>query len=50
MSGRRTIGELAAAEQVQPSTISRVIRQMKADGLVARERGQTGVLEILERL
>ena len=38
MSGRRTIGELAAAEQVRPPTISRLIRQMEADGLVGRER------------
>jgi DNA-binding MarR family transcriptional regulator len=41
MSGRRTIGELAAAEQVQPPTISRLIRQMEADGLVGRERDAT---------
>jgi DNA-binding MarR family transcriptional regulator len=38
MSGRRTIGELASAEQVQPPTISRLIRQMEAEGLVERER------------
>jgi DNA-binding MarR family transcriptional regulator len=41
MSGRRTIGELAAAEQVRPPTISRLIRQMEADGLVGRERDAT---------
>ena len=38
MSGPRTIGELASAEQVQPPTISRLIRQMEAEGLVTRER------------
>src|SRR5881628_3572829 len=38
MSGPRTIGELASAEQVQPPTISRLIRQMEAEGLVQRER------------
>jgi DNA-binding MarR family transcriptional regulator len=38
MSGPRTIGDLAAAEQVQPPTMSRLIRQMEDDGLVQRQR------------
>jgi DNA-binding MarR family transcriptional regulator len=38
LSGPRTIGTLAAAEQVKPPTISRVVRQLEADGLVTRER------------
>jgi DNA-binding MarR family transcriptional regulator len=38
MAGPRTIGELAAAEQVQPPTMSRLIRQMEHDGLVQRQR------------
>ena len=38
MGGPRTIGELAAAEQVQPPTISRLVREMQSAGLVTRER------------
>jgi DNA-binding MarR family transcriptional regulator len=38
LSGPRTIGDLAAAEQVQPPTMSRLIRQMEGDGLVQRQR------------
>ena len=38
MGGPRTIGELAAAEQVQPPTISRVVRELEALGLVSRRR------------
>jgi DNA-binding MarR family transcriptional regulator len=35
--GPRSIGELAAAEQVRPPTISRLVRDLERDGLVARE-------------
>ncbi|HEV8632249.1 MAG TPA: MarR family transcriptional regulator [Thermoanaerobaculia bacterium] len=35
--GPRTIGELAAAEQVRPPTISRLVRDLERDGLVRRE-------------
>jgi DNA-binding MarR family transcriptional regulator len=38
MGGPRTIGDLAATEQVQPPTMSRLIREMEAAGLVARRR------------
>jgi DNA-binding MarR family transcriptional regulator len=38
MGGPRTIGDLAAAEQVQPPTMSRLVREMVAAGLVARTR------------
>jgi len=41
MGGPRTIGELAAAEQVQPPTMSRLIREMEAAGLVARTRDRS---------
>jgi len=35
--GPRSIGELAAAEQVRPPTISRLVRDLERDGLVRRE-------------
>jgi DNA-binding MarR family transcriptional regulator len=38
MGGPRTIGELASAEQVQPPTISRVVRELEALGMVSRRR------------
>ena len=38
MGGPRTIGDLAAIEQVQPPTMSRLIREMEAAGLVFRTR------------
>jgi len=38
MGGPRTIGDLAATEQVQPPTMSRLIREMEAAGLVFRTR------------
>ena len=38
MGGPRTIGELAAAEQVRVPTMSRLVREMEAAGLVSRER------------
>ena len=38
MGGPRTLGELAAAEQVQPPTMSRLVREMEAAGLVRRQR------------
>ena len=36
--GPRTLGELAAAEQVRPPTMTRVVQALEADGLVRRER------------
>jgi DNA-binding MarR family transcriptional regulator len=41
MGGPRTIGELAAAEQVKPPTMSRLIREMEAAGLVSRARDRS---------
>ena len=35
--GARTLGELAEAEQVRPPSITRVVRNLEADGLVERE-------------
>jgi DNA-binding MarR family transcriptional regulator len=36
--GPRTLGELAAAEQVRPATMSRIVRALEDDGYVRRER------------
>ena len=36
--GPRTIGELAAAEQVRPPTMTRLVAALEARGLVAREK------------
>jgi DNA-binding MarR family transcriptional regulator len=38
MGGPRTLGELAAAEQVRPPTMSRLVREMETAGLVQRQR------------
>jgi DNA-binding MarR family transcriptional regulator len=38
--GPRTLGELAAAEQVRPPTITRIVQGLEAAGLVRRERDQ----------
>ncbi|HEX8697028.1 MAG TPA: MarR family transcriptional regulator [Longimicrobium sp.] len=35
--GPRTLGELAAAEQVRPPSMTRIVRNLEADGLVERE-------------
>jgi DNA-binding MarR family transcriptional regulator len=35
--GPMTLGELAAAEQVRPPTMSRLVRALEAEGLVQRE-------------
>jgi DNA-binding MarR family transcriptional regulator len=35
--GARTLGELAAAEQVTPPSMTRIVRNLEADGLVERE-------------
>ena len=35
--GARTLGELAAAEQVTPPSITRIVRNLEASGLVQRE-------------
>jgi DNA-binding MarR family transcriptional regulator len=34
--GPRSLGELAAAEQVRPPTMTRVVQALEADGLVRR--------------
>ena len=36
--GPRTLGELAAAEQVRPPTMTRIVQGLEAGGLVRRER------------
>src|SRR4051794_12706164 len=36
MAGPRTLGELAAAEQVRPPTMSKLVSDMEAGGLVRR--------------
>lgn len=36
--GSRTVGQLAAAEQVRPPTMTRLVRALERDGLVRRER------------
>lgn len=36
--GARTIGELAAAEQVRPPTMTRLVAALEADGYARRER------------
>src|SRR4051795_9185151 len=36
--GPRTLGELAAAEQVRPPTMTRIVHGLEAEGLVRRER------------
>jgi len=38
LGGRRTLGELAAAEQVKPPTMSRLVRELEGGGLVTRTR------------
>ena len=35
--GPRTLGELAAAEQVRPPTITRIVRGLEEEGLVRRD-------------
>jgi DNA-binding MarR family transcriptional regulator len=41
MGGPRTLGELAAIEQVRPPTMSRLVRELEAAGLVTRTRDDT---------
>jgi DNA-binding MarR family transcriptional regulator len=36
--GPRTLGELAAAEQVRPPTMTRIVQALEAAGLVRRRR------------
>src|SRR5919199_1876113 len=36
-AGPRTLGELAAAEQVRPPTMTRLVRALERSGLVTRE-------------
>jgi DNA-binding MarR family transcriptional regulator len=40
MGGPRTLGELAAIEQVRPPTMSRLVRELEAAGLVTRSRDE----------
>jgi DNA-binding MarR family transcriptional regulator len=35
-AGAKTLGELAAAEQVTPPSMTRIVRNLEADGLVER--------------
>lgn len=37
MSGPKTLGELAAAEQVRPPTVTRLARELERSGLARRE-------------
>jgi DNA-binding MarR family transcriptional regulator len=41
MGGPRTLGELAAAEQVQAPTMSRLVTEMERHGLVRRSRDRS---------
>ena len=45
--GPLTLGTLAAAEQVRPPTISRIVAALEADGLVARDPGAKDRREVL---
>src|SRR5918911_226708 len=36
--GPRTLGELAAAEQVRPPTMTRIVQALEDEGLIRRER------------
>lgn len=38
MGGPRTLGELAAAEQVRPPTMTKLVQELEREGLAARER------------
>ncbi len=38
--GPRTMGQLAAAEQVRPATMTRVVQDLLQNGLVTRERAE----------
>jgi DNA-binding MarR family transcriptional regulator len=38
--GERTLGELAAAEQVRPATMTRIVQALEEEGLLRRERDQ----------
>lgn len=38
MGGARTLGELAAAEQVRPPTMTKLVQELERAGLAARER------------
>ena len=41
MSGPKTLGELAAAEQVKPPTVTRLARELERLGLAKRETDKT---------
>ena len=38
--GNRTLGELAAAEQVRPPTMTRIVRGLEAQGLVTKDQDE----------
>jgi len=38
MGGPRTLGELAAAEQVRPPTMTKLVQELEREGLASRER------------
>ncbi|HZQ98543.1 MAG TPA: MarR family transcriptional regulator [Chloroflexota bacterium] len=45
--GPRTLGALAAAEQVRPPTMSALVAQLEREGLVTRRRGSADAREVL---
>src|SRR5579884_1051462 len=45
--GPRTLGALAAAEQVRPPTMSALVAQLEREGLVTRRRGSPDAREVL---
>src|SRR5688572_11850801 len=38
MGGPRTLGELAAAEQVRPPTMTKLVQELEREGLASRDR------------
>ncbi len=45
--GPRTLGALAADEQVRPPTMSALVAQLEREGLVTRRRGSADAREVL---
>ncbi len=45
--GPRTLGALAAAEQVRPPTMSALVAQLEREGLVTRRRASADAREVL---
>jgi DNA-binding MarR family transcriptional regulator len=48
-AGPRTLGELAAAEQVRPPTMSVIVRALEQDGLVARQPSKDDARAVILR-